>query len=101
MAKFLFRSYCPICFEDDIIQWKHINCGGRIFIDENLDLICEKCGYRTFILNSPFVCNKNNHTKEEKPDVFSIIAILSYINNIPGLDGPTRVKMRSKLKNFC
>jgi len=102
MTKFLFRSICPICREyDDVIQWKHTNCGGRRFIDENLDLICEKCGDRTFILNSPFSCNKNNHTKEEKPDAFSIIGILSYIKNIPDLDGRTRVKMRSNLINYC
>ena len=98
MAKFLFKSICPICFEDDVMEWTHSDCGGRRYIDENLYLICEKCSDRTFILDAYFTCN--NHNKSEKPDKYGMIEIITCIRNFPDMNCQTRRKMRSKLCSF-
>ena len=63
-------------------------------------LICEKCNDRTFVLDTSFACDKNNHTKHEKPDVFCMITILSCLSNIPGMNLLTRKKMLDKLKKY-
>ncbi len=100
MSKYLFRSICPVCLDGDIIKWTHTKCGGTRYIDENLYLICEKCNDRTFILDTSFTCNHNNHNKAEKPDVLSLMEIISSFENIPDINGCTRRKMLDKLKQF-
>ena len=95
MAKFLFKSICPICLDGDVLEFTHSSCGGRRYIDENLYLICEKCSDRTFILDAYFTCN--NHKKSEKADCYDMIEIISSLSNFPDMNCQTRRKMRSKL----
>ena len=97
MPKFLFKTNCPICLDSEIIQWTHSNCGGDQYIDENCDLICEKCNDRTFILDKTFKCNNLNHKNYYKPDVYNVIAILARITNIPKF---TKINMLNLLKKY-
>ena len=107
MEKFLFRSKCPSCLEEgDIISWTHSGCGGYIFIDENVDLTCQKCNIKFFVLNARFNCayhsidhcgyrdNNNNNF------IISMISIISDIQNFPGMNPSTRIRMMYKLKNY-
>ena len=100
MPKFLFKTNCPICLDSEIIQWTHSNCGGDQYIDENCDLICEKCNDRTFILDQTFKCNNLNHKCYNEPDAHNVIAILSDLRNIPELDSYTRRNMLKLLIKY-
>ena len=99
MAKFLFKSNCPICFDEEIHQWTHSDCGGNRYIDENCYLICEKCDNKIFILDTYFTCN--NHRNSQKPDVYDIICIIKSIVNIPEMNCKTRKNMLTLLKKYC
>lgn len=90
MTKFLFRSFCPICLNGDIITWTHTNCGGNRYIDENLYLTCEKCNSRTYILDSTFSCP--NHEGSKKTDLMSLIQMISLLDDSV-IDFSTRKKM--------
>ena len=70
---------CPKCrggghsYEDEI-AWKHAGCGGQLYLCQNGDGRCSKCGRTTFIQNWWFNCGKYSHGIEYTPfnDVTSL-----------------------------
>ena len=99
MSKYLFESICPICLDGSRFVFYH-DCGGKRFIDEDLYLHCEKCNDKTFILDSEFKCDCNNHNYYEKVDKYDIISCISQISNLPSITGNVRKNMLKKLKDY-
>ena len=100
---FLFRFYscCPICFDEERFYWVNAYDNGDDYIWDDCDLECDKCKNRSFILHHSFKCGKNNHNEYEQADAYALIDAISALANIPGLNGPTRVKMRKILTKYA
>ena len=50
MSKYLLKTKCPACEDEEIKTWRHNSekCGGAYYIDEDLYLHCNKCNDKTF-----------------------------------------------------
>ena len=86
MSKYLFKTICPACHDQEIISWCHDakKCGGNRYIDEDLYLHCNKCNDKTFLFNVPsFDCGKHDPRKPEKYRFLAALQILQKTSDIP------------------
>ena len=79
MSKYLFKTKCPACEDEEIKTWCHNSekCGGAYYIDEDLYLHCNKCNDKTFLFNIRFNCGKHDH---RKPSMFYVMEALTFLN---------------------
>ena len=73
---------CPACHNRTISQHYH-ECGGKRYIDEDLDLYCDKCNDKTFILNAKFRCNFHDYKEVNKMSLIDCMTSLSGLSDIP------------------
>lgn len=81
---------CPKCITKHanvrLEQWTHGgSCKGRLFIDENAIVHCEKCAKTAHISRMRITCDSQKHQKEfmNKTEIASALAIgnIGVINN--------------------
>lgn len=100
MPRFRFYSNCPVCCDEDRYFWVHAKDDGDDYIWDDCDLECDKCHNKSFILHHRFKCGMNNHNEYQEVDAYALIEAITSLANIPGLNGPTRRKMRAILVNY-
>jgi len=83
MSKYLLRIICPACGNRTISQRYH-TCGGKRYIDEDLNLYCDKCNDKTFFFDSIFQCECHDEFREVNLQKFlGAMSILSTSSEIP------------------
>ena len=57
--KYTLRAKCPFCPNHNIpINWKHADCGGTLWIDEEGYVECGECGEGCYLDHMVFKCMK-------------------------------------------
>ena len=83
MSKYLLRITCPACGNNTISQRYH-ECGGKRYIDEDLNLYCDKCNDKTFFFDSRFQCEcHDDFRKVDIQNFLRAVSILSTLSEIP------------------
>ena len=107
MSEFLFRTNCPMCFDNTTFCWTHANCGGSFYINEYAYLTCHKCWERYFVLFGNFNCDKcsKDYARHlefnySKKYVYSLIDIISNVENFPTMLPHIRKQIREKLAEY-
>ncbi len=80
MSKYPLKIICPACCNGSPIQFYH-ECGGKRYIDEDLNLYCDKCDNKTFILDTTFRCHLHDQYKEV--NALGLMRSLSISTEIP------------------
>jgi len=101
MSRYRFYSNCPVCCDEERYFWVHATDDGDDYIWDDCDLECDKCKNKSFILHHRFKCGMNNHNEFKEVDAYALIEAITSLANIPGLNGPTRVKMRNILVQYA
>ena len=85
MSKYLFKTKCPACEDEEIKTWCHNSekCGGAYYIDEDLYLHCNKCNDKTFLFNTTFDCGKHDSRKPSRQHVLEYLTVLHFSSDIP------------------
>jgi len=83
MSKYLLRITCPACGNSTISQF-YDECGGKRYIDEDLNLYCDKCNDETFFFDARFQCGHHDDFREVNIQNFlGTMSILSTSSEIP------------------
>ena len=85
MSKYLFKTKCLACGAFEITSWCHDKekCGGVYYIDEDLYLHCNKCNYKTFLLDLTFNCGKHDYRKPKFRYFSHALSILRETSDLP------------------
>ena len=66
------------------ISQHYHECGGKRYIDEDLDLYCDKCNNRAFLLDSRFKCESHDDFRPiDKMAFMSSLSLMSRTSNVP------------------
>lgn len=93
MPRYRFRTICPICLNDKKFNWCHGTDEGNLYIWHNCKLQCNECSKMSFILNWKFNCLTINHHTYEQSNGIQLIAAISEIASIEGIDGSVKKEM--------
>lgn len=99
MPRYRFKTICPICLNDQKYNWLHGNDEGKLYIWQNCNLQCNECSKMSFILNWKFNCLTLKHHTYEEPNGIHLIAAISEIASIDGINGPVKKEMLELLYN--
>lgn len=98
MSKWIFKSSCPACPDDDIPStWTRVRCGHKTYIWDDCDIGCPECFDYSFILDNKFICS-NHSTESREPNIQALlrcIAVVAQMVHIPYL---TFKKMEKKIE---
>ena len=85
MSKYLLKTKCPACEDEEIKTWRHNSekCGGAYYIDEDLYLHCNKCNDKTFFFRLSFDCGKHDLRKPIYQHYLAALAILQQTSDVP------------------
>ena len=92
--KYTLRAKCPFCPNHNIpINWKHADCGGTLWIDEEGNVECRECRKECYLDHMVFKCMEgtcifNRHRRmpiiitDSVPNSFPILkAIVEELND--------------------
>ena len=81
--KYALRAKCPFCPNHNIpINWKHADCGGTLWIDEEGNVECRECRKECYLDHMDFKCMEG--TCIFNPDRrMPIIICDSFLNSFP------------------
>ena len=90
MSKYLFGFICPACGQGNHCVFNH-KCGGKLYIDEDLYLYCDKCSDKTYLFDSTFKCEYHDDYREpNKRFMLHILCIFAESESMPDI---TLIKM--------
>lgn len=98
MSKWIFKSACPACPDDNIPStWTRKKCGHRTYIWEDCDIGCPDCLDYNFILDNKFTCS--NHSNEPKdPNIYALLRCIAVVAQMVSIPYPTFKKMEKKIE---
>lgn len=98
MPRWIFKSSCPACPDDNIPStWTRVSCGHKVYIWDDCDLGCLECGGYLFILDNKFICS-NHSTEAKDPNIQAVLRCIAVVAQMVEIPYATFKKMEKKIE---
>lgn len=79
-----FKSKCPVdgCTNQNNINWRHVGCYLKEYINSNGEIICTDCGMKNGFFNWSFNCGAHENFKPPTKDSQRLIAAFAIMGRL-------------------
>ncbi len=86
MSKYLFKAPCPVIgcrnnSKDVAFQWFHADCGKKMYVNSEAQLICEN-GHRGDMIDWKFKCENHDYEEASQQGLLLSLTVMATLENI-------------------
>ncbi len=99
-----FISKCPVdgCRNDENVNWRHVGCYKKEYINSNGEIICTDCGTKNGFYNWRFNCGCHENFKPPTRDSQRLIAAFAIMGRLASGGGKEFLrKLMNNLISQC
>lgn len=99
-----FVSKCPVdgCTNNDNINWRHVGCKKKEYINSYGEIICTDCGTKNGFYDREFNCGCHENSKPPTRDAQRLIAAFAIMGRLASGGGKKFfIKLMDNLISQC